>query len=304
MKAVSLFFGIALSTIALAANMSAEGDQQGAQVRTKQTFGYGKLVATLKLSTEAGIINGFFMLKFQNGWPYGWTEIDYEYVPGNNDAGRRTTQGDCGPGGNNCTQSVLDSQSAADFISVNIIGGPSDAGAKPDSQVFYKLSKAYLETVKTYTIEFTPDEVQWGAAGVNDDKPFMYQKPGTDNKDIHQSLGLQYLVGKEMYIWFNIYSGLGSDGSFGGTKVIPKQNTEMVVENVAFYPMIDGQFSTKPSMSSDFKNGKYTLGDNTRSSFGAIWLNEDFQSNPIYTRAAHARVVPGTGLVMKYTFTP
>ena len=66
MKTSLLSFGIALSTIALAANMSAAPPPpgQGAQVTTKQTFGYGKLVATLKLSTEPGIINGFFMLKY------------------------------------------------------------------------------------------------------------------------------------------------------------------------------------------------------------------------------------------------
>ena len=77
----------------------------------------------------------------------------------------------------------------------------------------------------------------------------------------------------------------------------------MVVENMAFHPLVNGQFSAVASMSSDFKNGKYTL-DGNDSSFDAIWLNEDFQNYPIYTRAAHSRVVPGTGLVMKYTFTP
>lgn len=303
MKPSLVSFCIALSTMALAPNMPA-ADQQGAQVQSKQSFGYGKLVATLRLSAEAGIINGFFMLKYQTGWPNGQTEIDYEYVPGNNDPGRRTAEGNCGPNGDNCVQAKLGSQSAAPFISVNIIAGPLDNGAKPDSQVFYKLSRAYLEAVKTYTIEFTPDQVKWSAGGVNNDLPFMYQKSGTNNDDIHQSLGMQYLVGREMYIWFNIYSGLGYRGSFGGTNVIPKQNTEMVVENVAFYPMIDGKFSTLPSMSSDFKNGKYTLGSNTNSSFDAIWINEDFQNYPIYTRKSHTSVVPGTGLVMKYTFTP
>jgi hypothetical protein len=303
MKASVLSFGIALSTIALVANMPA-AQEQGAQVRTKQEFGYGKLVATLKLSTEAGIINGLFMLKYQTQYPNGWTEVDYEYVPGNNDAGRRAAEGNCGPKGDSCTVSVLDSQSAANFISVNIIGGPLNSGPKRDSQVFYKLGKAYLEAVQTYTIEFTPDQVLWTAAGVNSGLPFMYQKSGANNSDIHQSLGMEYLVGRNMYIWFNIYSGLGYRGSFGGTGVVPKNNTEMVVENVAFYPMIDGQFSTLPSMSSDFKTGKYTLGDNTNSSFDAIWLNEDFQNYPIYTKAAHSRVVPGTGLVMRYTYTP
>ena len=301
MKTSILSFGIALSTIALAANTWAA--EQGAQVRTKQAFGYGKLVATLKLSTEPGIINGLFMLKYQSEYPNGWTEIDYEYVPGNHDASRRTAEGNCGPNGDNCTQARLGNQSAADFISVNIIGGPLNSGAVPDSQVFYKLTKAYLETSKTYTFDFTDGEVRWIADGVNNGLPFMYQKPGTNNSDIHQSLGLKYLTGRDMYIWLNIYSGLGYQGSFGGTGVIPKQNTEMVVEKVAFYPQINGKFSALPSMSSDFKNGQYTLGDNT-SSFEGIWLNEDFQNYPIYTRAAHSTVVPGTGLVMKYVYTP
>jgi hypothetical protein len=301
MKTSLLSFGIALSTIALAANMSAAPPGQGAQVSTKQTFGYGKLVATLKLSTEPGIINGFFMLKYYPAWPYGWSEIDYEYVPGNNDAQRRAAEGNCGPGGDNCIQSVLDSQSAADFISVNIIGGPKNGKVEADSQVFYKLGKAYLEAAKTYTIEFIPDEVKWSAAGVNNELPFMYQKPGTNNKDIHQSLGQKHLANREMNIWLNIYSGLGYKGSFGGTNVIPNHNTEMVVENVAFYPRtISGQISTIASMSSDFKNGKYTL-NNKGSDFDEIWVNADFQNYPIYTRAAHASVVPGTGLIMKFT---
>jgi beta-glucanase (GH16 family) len=278
-------------------------DQQGAQVRTKQSFGYGELVATLKLSTEAGIINGFFMLKYQTQYPNGWSEIDYEYVPGNNDPGRRTAEGNCGPNGDSCIQAKLGNQFAANFISVNIIAGPLTAGPSADSQVFYKLGKAYLEAVKTYTIEFVPDEVRWSAVGVNSDSPFMYQKPGTNNANIHESLGLKHLTNREMYIWFNIYSGLGYNGSFGGTGVIPSENTEMVVEKVAFYPMVNGQFSTDASMSSDFKNGKYTL-DDKGSSFDAIWLNEDFQNYPIYTRAAHSSVVPGTGLKMRYTFTP
>jgi beta-glucanase (GH16 family) len=301
-KTPLLSFGIAL-TIALAANLSAD-QQQGAQVRTKQAFGYGKLVATLKLSPEKGIVNGVFTLKYQGEYPNGWTEIDYEYVPGNNDASRRTAEGNCGPNGDNCTQARLGNQSAADFISVNIIAGPLNAGAKPDSQVFYKLSKTYLESVQTYTFEFTPDAVRWNAMGVNNDRAFMYQTSGANNNDIHESLGMQYLVGRDMYIWLNIYSGLGYQGSFGGSGVIPKQNTEMVVEKVEFFPMLDGKFSTEPSMSSDFKNGRYALGANSKSNFDEIWLNEDFQNYPIYTKAAHSLVVPGTGLVMKYIYTP
>ena len=298
MKASVLSFGIALSTIALAANMSAE--PPGAQVHTKQTFGYGRLVATIKLSTEPGIINGFFMLKYYPMWPYGWSEIDYEYVPGNNDAQRRTAEGNCGPGGDACIIAQLGSQSAADFISVNIIGGPTNEEVKPDSQVFYKLGKAYLEASKTYTMAFIPDQVKWRAADVNNNLPFMYQLPGTNNADIHQSLGLKYLVDREMYIWLNIYSGLGYKGSFGGTGVIPQHNTEMVIEKVAFYPLINDKISTVASMSSDFKKGKYTL-NNKASTFDAIWFNEDFQYYPIFTRAANASVVPGTGLVMKFT---
>ena len=131
----------------------------------------------------------------------------------------------------------------------------------------------------------------------------MYQKPGTNNADVHQSLGLTYLTNREMYIWFNIYSGLGYQGSFGGSGVVPTTNTEMVVENVAFYPLVNGQISKVPTMSSDFVHGTYFL-NGGGSTFDRIWLNEDFQNYPIYTRAAHSSVVPGTGLVMRYTFTP
>ena len=302
MKPSVLSFGIALSTIALAATMSA-ADQQGAQVRTKQAFGYGKLVATLKLSTEPGIINGFFTLKYQTQYPNGWSEIDYEYVPGNNDAHRRTTEGNCGPNGQSCVIGHLGNQSAADFISVNIIAGPLNAGPKPDSQVFYKLGKAYLEASKTYTIEFVPDEVKWSGVGVNDDHAFMYQKPGTNNADVHQSLGLTYLTNREMYIWFNIYSGLGYNGSFGGTGVFPEENTEMVVENVAFYPLVNGQFSTVPGMSSDFVNVTYTL-NNAGSTFDAIWDKIFSNDYPVYVRPENVSVQQGTGLVLSYKYIP
>lgn len=262
---------------------------------------------TLKPSTEKGTVNGFFMLKYYPAYPNGWTEIDYEYVPGNRDSWRRTADGQCGDVGGNCTVAVLDGQSAADFISVNIIGGPLNGGAKPDSQVFYKPSKNYFEAAKTYTIEFDPEQVKWSATGVNQDLPFMYQKSGNDNSNIHQSLGRQYLVGREMYIWLNIYSSLGQ--GFGGP-TIPKQNTEMVVEKVAFYPLIPGscekgncQYSSVASMYSDFVNGTYISNDE-ESTFAKIWLNKDATDYPIYTKAANASVIPGKGLIMKYTYTP
>jgi beta-glucanase (GH16 family) len=81
MKASLLSFVIAASTMAMAANVSAD-QQLGAQVRTIQAFGYGRLVMTLKPSTEKGRVNGFFMLKYYPAYPNGWTEIDYEYCPG------------------------------------------------------------------------------------------------------------------------------------------------------------------------------------------------------------------------------
>jgi hypothetical protein len=133
----------------------------------------------------------------------------------------------------------------------------------------------------------------------------MYQKVSGTNNTIHDSLGMQYLVSRNMYIWLNIYSGLGA--AWGGS-TIPTSNTQMVVRNVAFYPVTSCQngscqYSSTPSMSSDFVNGVYTL-NNASSSFNAIWLNQDSTNYPVYTRAANATVVPGTGLVMKYTYTP
>jgi len=302
MKPSPLLSLIALCTVALAVTAPA-AQELGAQVRTKQEFGYGKLVATLKLSTEKGIINGLFMLKYQTGYPNGWTEIDYEYVPGNNDAWRPTAEGNCGPGGTPCTVSKLDSQNAADYISVNIIAGPLNAGPPGDSQVFYKLTKPYLEATQTYTFEFTSDKVRWSTAGLNNDSPFMFQKAGNNTSDIHDSKGMQFLVNRSMFIYLNIYSGLGYDGSFGGTGVVPKTNTEMIVEKVAFYPLIKGSFSTEPSMSSDFVHEKYTL-DGAESTFHKIWLNEDSTNFPVYTKAVNSSVVPGRGLVMKYTYIP
>ena len=72
--------------------------------------------------------------------------------------------------------------------------------------------------MNTYTVEFNPDQVKWSINGINQDRPIMYQKSGTDYTDIHQSLGMQYLMNRNMYIWFNIYSGLGQ--AWGGQTVI------------------------------------------------------------------------------------
>jgi beta-glucanase (GH16 family) len=304
MKASVLSFSIALSTFALAANMSAVPQQLGAEARTKQTFGNGKLVMTLQPSTEEGIINGFFMLKFNGAgrWDYGWTEVDFEYVPGNNDAWRPTSEGNCGPNFQPCKTGKLNGQSAADFISVNIIGGPLAGPPARDSQVFYRLGKAYFEATNTYTFAWTPDQVVWSASGVNNNLPFMYQVPGNQN-DIHQSAGLNFLVGRQMNIRLNCYSGLGYNGSFGGTGVIPTANTEMVVKMVAFYPLSNGQFSTVPSMSSDFVNGKYTL-NNAASTFDAIWDKIFSNDNPVYLRPENVSVQQGKGLVLSYKYIP
>jgi Glycosyl hydrolases family 16 len=303
MKTSLLAFCIAISTIALAANTAAD-QQLGAQVRTKQAFGMGRLVMDLKPSTEKGIVNGFFMLKYQEAFPNGWTEIDYEYVPGNRDSGRKTAEGNCGPGGSPCTVSVLDGQSAADFISVNIIAGPLNGGPPGDSQVFYKFGQNFIESFQSWEIYTSPGEVRWNLPSSGD---FMYQQQGNNTNDIHQSRGVKYLdePGRAMYIWFNIYSGLGE--GFGGP-TIPKQNTEMVVRSVRFYPLVrcDGTFcyySPHPSLDSDFQHGIYQL-NGIQSTFDAIWLNEDSTVHPVYTRAANASVIPGEGLVMKYTYTP
>jgi hypothetical protein len=131
----------------------------------------------------------------------------------------------------------------------------------------------------------------------------MFQKAGNNTSNIHDSKGMQYLVNRSMFIYFNIYSGLGYDGSFGGTGVIPKNDTEMVVEKVEFFPMVSGKFSTEPSMSSDFVHEKYTL-NGAGSTFDKIWLNEDSTNFPVYTKAINSSVVPGSGLLMKYTYTP
>jgi beta-glucanase (GH16 family) len=305
MKTSLRSFGIALSAIALAANMSAAPQQLGAEARTKQTFGNGKLVMTLQPSTEKGIINGFFMLKF-NGtarWDYGWTEVDFEYVPGNNDAWRPTAEGNCGPNGQPCTTGKLNHQSADDFISVNIIGGDLTQPPARDSQVFYRLGKAFFEAANTYTFAWAPDQVQWSASGNTISLPFMYQNPGNQLSDIHQSRGLNFLVGRQMNIRLNCYSGLGYNGSFGGSGVIPTANTAMVVKMVAFYPLSNGQFSTVPSMSSDFVNGKYTL-NNAASTFDAIWDKIFSNDYPVYVRPENVSVQQGTGLVLSYKYIP
>jgi hypothetical protein len=311
MKTSLVSFSIALLAALLTTGSWAD-QQLGAQVRTIQPFGYGKLVMTLVPSTEPGIVNGFFMLKYflsstsDAAYPNGWTEVDYEYVPGNAMSSRRTATGDCGPTGTTCVVGTLGSQSAANFISINIIGGPLSGSPPADSQVFYKLTQSFFQTMNTYQIEFNPDQIKWGANGINQNKAFMYQKAGTNNNDIHQSLGMQNLVGRNMYIWFNIYSGLG--GAWGGSGLIPQKNTQMIIKNVAFYPVTSCQngscqYSSTPSMSSDFVNDKYTL-NGAESSFKAIWLNQDSTHYPVYTRAANATVVRGMGLVMKYTYSP
>jgi hypothetical protein len=171
--------------------------------------------------------------------------------------------------------------------------------------VFYKLPAGYFNTPKTYIVEFNPAVVKWSAEGVNNDKPFMYQKAGASNATIHDSMGFQYLVDgvagpRNMHIWLNVYSGQGKEWGGG---VLPR-GTEMVVKTVEFYPATNCAqdsctYSDRPSMFSDFVNGRYSLNSN-QSDFGSIWVNQDFPYDPIWTKAANATVVPGRGLVMKY----
>ncbi len=308
MKKHLLTFSIVCSS--LATNVWAD-QQLGAQVYTRQPFGYGKLVMELMPSTEPGIVNGFFMLKYfkskseDASYPNGWTEADYEYVPGNKLSDRRTAEGDCGQPNGNCKTGVLDGQSAADFLSVNIIGGPLTGDAAADSQVFYKISKNYFTQSNFYNVEYTPSQIKWGAKNVNQDRPYMYQKSGQDNRDIHQSLGMQYLVNRNMYIWLNIYSGLGQ--GWGGP-VIPKTNTQMIVRTVAFYPATSCDangcnYSSTPSMYSDFVNDRYTM-NGASATFDQVWVNKDSLNYPIFTRAANAYIHRGSGLVMRYVYTP
>ena len=72
---------------------------------------------------------------------------------------------------------------------------------------------------------------------------------------------------------------------------------------VAFYPLSNGQFSTVPSMSSDFVNGKYTL-NNAASTFDAIWDKIFSNDDPVYLRPENVSVQQGKGLVLSYKYIP
>jgi beta-glucanase (GH16 family) len=214
--------------------------QLGAQVFTKATFGYGRTVFELDPSADAGIVNGFFLLKFQNGYPNGWTELDFEVVTGNSQNFRRTASGTCGDFSteDGCNQGKLGSGTAANYVSVNIIGGPSNSGPASDSQVFYKIPSGYYNKVHTYSIENTPNNVRWTLDGLQSTpERIMYQDgtarpspyPSTCTQycdDVHTAQGFQYLQGREMNIYLNIYSGLGEgwgvpSRSCSGTSIRP-----------------------------------------------------------------------------------
>jgi hypothetical protein len=127
MRRSLLLASIALFSVVFVTHVHADS-KQGAQVYTNAAFGYGKLKIQMQPSTEPGIVNGFFMLKYyqddstDGSWPKGWTEIDYEYVPANSSSWRRTAEGDCGTPTGNCTAGKLQGN-AADYVAVNIIAG-------------------------------------------------------------------------------------------------------------------------------------------------------------------------------------
>ncbi|MFO1417121.1 MAG: glycoside hydrolase family 16 protein [Methylotetracoccus sp.] len=308
--------GLVLSAVATAV----VAEPQGAQVYTQQSFGYGKLVMSVQPSSEPGIINGYFMLKYYSSsapnhegtWPNGWTEIDFEVVPGNADSFRRTAAGACGVFQTEagCKQGKLGNRTAASYISANIIGGPENAGAKPDSQVFRKVPPGYFDTLHTYQISYTPAGVRWWTDGITN-KRFLYQNgkqlpsPYTNCTnycdDVHYSQGYQYLLNRDMHIYLNLYSGLGQ--GFGGPTDAANA-TKMIVSSVAYYPLIgcngtECTYQKKPSMLSDFAHNKYTL-KGQAVKWTDIWVNEDFQNYPIYTLAANASIVPGQGLVLNF----
>jgi hypothetical protein len=297
---------------------SADWHGWGAQVCTKRSFGYGLLRMTVQPSGEPGIVNGFFMLKYYNSkaidhegkWDKGWTEIDFEVVPGNSDPNRRTVEGgDChGAPFASCKQGKLKG-TAANYVSMNIIGGPEDSGAVGDSQVFYPAAKDFCARPRTYAIDWQPDLVQWGVSenefdvchvvlrqdGLKRNSPY-----GSDCKsycdDVRYSQGFQFLKGRDMHIWLNIYSGLGDQ--WGGSPP-PKNNSQMLVTHVSFVP-IGGDFHSKGSMISNFVAGEYSLDGNKVNSWTDIWANKPSPDWPIFTKAENVRVVAGTGLVLDY----
>lgn len=310
------FLALALAT---ALTGPALADQQlGAQIYTKKSFGYGRFVFQLDPSADAGIVNGFFLLKFQNGYPNGWTEIDFEVVTGNTQNFRRTAKGTCGDfaSEDGCIQGKLGSGTAANYVSPNIIAGPSSGGPAGDSQVFYQVPSGYFNKVHTYSIENTPNNVRWSLDGLGTGRERILYQDGASRPspypsdctqycdDVHTSHGFQYLKGREMNIYLNIYSGLG--GGWGGP--VPTHNTQMVVQKVAFYPLTgcngnDCTYAADPAMESDFKNNHYVLDGQVVNDWQIIWTNVDSTNYPVYTRAANSSVIPGKGLVMRYVYT-
>jgi hypothetical protein len=248
----------------------------GAQVVTKNAFGYGKYVFDASPPANAqGMILGYFLLTAQCGqdtpcppfwvnWPNDQEEIDFEFVPGwnhDNDGDRPliSNGSDCSADNTNCNVSLITNTVTRPqpFVSLNTFANNSAGKSKASNhQSFYEMSSSPFGKSDTYTIYYTPCGVQWSIASEQGNNPVLYQNSSHihDSQDKNTNDGLKNFIhtvdfdnmkGRDFSIYLNYYNGINS-GGFGG-KVIPPPNTVTNVNSVKFFPIEGGDTCSTPS---------------------------------------------------------
>lgn len=288
-------------------------DLSGAQVVTKNQFGFGKYVFDVNPPNAQGMIIGYFLLTAECGndqpcppfwvhWSDNQAEVDFEFVPGWNhdndrDRPRILNGSDCSADNANCNvQLITDTVSRPQpFVSLNTFAKDSSGKTRAsDHQAFYEMSSSPFGRRDTYTIYYTPCGVQWSIASEQGDAPLLYQNSAhiNDNQDENTNVGLRNFIhtvdfdnmrGKSLNIYLNYYNGINT-GGFAGN-VIPPPDTRTDIHSVQFFPIQGGDACSTASnpvggaACSIDSNNKITCSYSTSPTFKSDFENGMFELN-------------------------
>ncbi len=264
---------------------------------------------------------------FWGNWNSDHAEIDFEFVPGHTDGGRPLipTGNDCGADNINCNPSRIGKVNPPrNFVSFNTFAyNKAKQTRASDHQAFYETSTSPFGRRDTYTMYYTPCGVQWSIGSEQGDNPLLYQNSVhiNDNQNdlnnfIH-TVDFNNIKGKDLYIYINHYSGL-ERSPFAG-KQRPPANTKSDIYSVKYFPIDGGdtcstssnnvagaacsidsnnkitcKYSEAANFVSDFEKGQFVRNGSPVGSWTDLWLNLDFNLDPIYTDKRNA-VYSGTG---------
>lgn len=285
----------------------------GAQVVTKNSFGFGKYVFDANPPNAQGMIIGYFLLTaqcpsqpnpnspcppFWSNWPADQAEIDFEFVPGwdgNGDHQRpRIANGtDCSGDNTNCNVAFVNTPVTRPqpFVSLNTFAiDPANSPPRASNhQVFYEMGQSPFGRRNTYTIYYTPCGVQWSVGGEQGDSPLLYQNSAhiedsqSDLKNFIHTVDFENMRGKNMFIYLNYYNGINTGGFAGNVE--PPSDTRTDIHNVEFFPIQGGDTCSTPSnpvggaACSIDGNNKITCSYSTSPTFKSDFENGDFQLN-------------------------